>query len=258
MDILGLSVTSGPYRVFVEKIIDFATSRKSSYICVANVHMLVEAYKDKQFAELVNNADIITPDGMPLVWSFKLLYGIKQSRVAGMDLLPDLLKHAQQNQISVYFYGGTKAIINKTREVLALRYPTLPVAGLYSPPFRSLTEAEQEDIVQNIRKSKAQLVFVVLGCPKQEKWMASMHGKINACMVGIGGALPVLIGAQKRAPMWMQNSGLEWLYRFFQEPSRLAKRYLVTNSIFLWLLFKAWGMLLVKKRQPDSKDNIFL
>lgn len=252
MNLLGLSVTSGPYHVFIEKIIGLATTRKSSYVCVANVHMLVEAHQNPEFSRVVNNADIVTPDGMPLIWALRLLHKHKQDRVAGMDLLPDLLQQAEQNQIPVYFYGGAETLIDKTREALALKYPALRVAGLYSPPYRSLTEEEQVAVERNIRESGAQIVFVVLGCPKQEKWMASMQGKINACMVGVGGALPVLTGIQKRAPVWMQEYGLEWLYRLKQEPSRLVKRYTVTNTIFLWLLCKTW----VKQRfmlKPSAK-----
>ncbi len=254
MEVLGLSVTTGKYHDFIEKIKLLAVAEKSSYVCVANVHMLVEAHKSREFAEVVNSAAIVTPDGMPLVWALRLLYDYRQDRVAGMDLLPDLLKQAEQNHISVYFYGGSDTTIKKTKEYLDITYPGLTIAGMYSPPFRPLTEAEQHDVVQNIKHSNAKLVFVVLGCPKQEKWMAYMQGKINACMIGIGGALPVLIGVQKRAPLWMQKSGLEWLYRFFQEPSRLAKRYLVTNSIFLWLLFKAWIKQRFKKEKSGTKN----
>ncbi|MFT3748756.1 MAG: WecB/TagA/CpsF family glycosyltransferase [Agriterribacter sp.] len=240
MDILGLRVNTGQYQTFVERITDLAFSGTSSYVCVANVHMLVEAYLDKKFAEVVNSADIITPDGVPLLWASRLLYGKKQDRVAGMDLLPDLLKRAERESLPVYFYGGTTEMLDNAQIFLAQNYPRLNVAGLFSPPFRSLTDAEQAAIEQNINNSKARIVFVILGCPKQEKWMGSMKGKINACMIGIGGALPVLIGAQKRAPQWMQKNGLEWLYRLSQEPRRLAKRYIITNSIFTWLLLKTW------------------
>jgi N-acetylglucosaminyldiphosphoundecaprenol N-acetyl-beta-D-mannosaminyltransferase len=115
-------------------------------------------------------------------------------------------------------------------------YPNLHIRGLYSPPFRALTPEEEERTIERINSSGAKLLFVVLGCPKQEQWMASMAGRINAVMIGIGGALPVLIGMQKRAPKWMQRAGLEWLFRLLQEPRRLFKRYFVTNSVFLYLL----------------------
>lgn len=212
----------------------------SNYACVANVHMLVEAKKDPLFAGVVSDAYMVTPDGMPLTWALKLIYGITQERVAGMDLLPDLIHEAEKEKIPVYFYGGEQDILDKTNEYLQANYPDLITAGLYSPPYRKLSSVEEEEIVQKINKSGAKLVFVVLGCPKQEKWMAAMKGRINAVMVGVGGALPVMVGSQKRAPIWMQHAGLEWFYRLVREPSRLFKRYAVTNTIFLFLLSKVY------------------
>lgn len=246
--LISLSISLSDYPDFVNQIIKLAISQLSSYVCVANVHMLVEAYQNQEFSQVVNEADIVTPDGVPLTWGLNLLHKIKQDRVAGMDLLPDLLEKAFEHNISTYFYGGTQEMLNKTKEYIKQFHPALKVAGMYSPPFRNLTLAEEEDIITNINSSGANLVFVALGCPKQEKWMASMKGKINACMVGIGGALPVLIGIQKRAPKWMQTIGLEWLYRLCQEPQRLFKRYAVTNSIFLYLLFKEFIQIKLTKR----------
>jgi len=227
------------------------SAQKSSYTCIANVHMLVEAHKDASFSAVVNNADIVTPDGIPLTWGLKLLHGIKQDRVAGMDILPDLLKAAEEKAIPVYFYGGTDEMLDKTKEFINLHFNKLKLAGIYSPPFRILSEEENNDIIQSINKSGAKLVFVVLGCPKQEKWMSSMRGRINAAMIGVGGALPVFIGMKKRAPRWMQKSGMEWLFRWAQEPRRLFKRYLVTNSLFLFLLSKEWIASGFKKKRPD-------
>jgi N-acetylglucosaminyldiphosphoundecaprenol N-acetyl-beta-D-mannosaminyltransferase len=131
-------------------------------------------------------------------------------------------------------------MLERTRLYLQKNFPQLPIAGLYSPPFRPLSSLEEEQIIDTINRSGAKFVFVALGCPKQEKWMASMKGRVQACMIGIGGALPVLVGMQKRAPRWMQKTGLEWFYRMVQEPGRLFKRYAVTNTLFLWLLLKAW------------------
>lgn len=235
--ILSITLSRGPYSEFVSVITTMARHKKSAYVCVANVHMLVEAHKSKAFSEVVNNADIITPDGQPLVWALKLLYNTVQDRVPGMDLLPDLLANAAT---PVFFYGGTPQMLEATRQFIAQQYPNVQIAGMISPPFRPETAEEKQDTIHQINSSGAGLVFVVLGCPKQEKWMAAMKNKINATMIGVGGALPVMIGLQQRAPKWMQNSGLEWLYRLGQEPRRLFKRYAITNSIFLWLLLKAY------------------
>lgn len=237
--LITIQISLGQYSDFVTAIINNAEMSSSSYVCVANVHMLVEAHNDPDFAEVVNNSEIITPDGNPLTWALKFLYGISQPRVAGMDLLPSLLDEASKKSIPIYFYGGTTSMLNSTLEYVAHFYPNLNIAGVYSPPFRPLTSIEESFVIDNINNSKAKIVFVALGCPKQEKWMASMKGRVQATMIGIGGALPVMIGLQKRAPIWMQKSSLEWFYRLLQEPKRLFKRYAITNSIFLWLLLKA-------------------
>lgn len=237
--LLSLELSMGRYADLLATIASWAG--RSAYICVSNVHMLVEAHKDPAFASVVNGADMATPDGMPLAKAFELLYGIRQDRAAGMDLLPDLLAVSAQRSIPVFFYGGTPEMQEKTKAYCEAHYPDLRIAGQYSPPFRSLTQEEERDAIDRINGSGAGFVFVALGCPKQEKWMAAMKGKVQACMLGIGGALPVMVGMQKRAPRWMQRYCLEWLFRLGQEPRRLFKRYAYTNTLFLYLLFKQWG-----------------
>ena len=238
LNLLSLSISTGSYKDITDNILSLAKTKTSSYTCVANVHMLVEAHKDKTFARVVNNADVVTPDGKPITWGIKLMHHLEQARVAGMDLLPSLLAGARENSVPVYFLGGTERMLERTRIYAEMNCPDLKIAGMYSPPFRSLSNEEEEDIVQHINASGAGLVMVAMGCPKQEKWMAAMKGRIHASMIGIGGALPVMIGQQKRAPKWMQNAGLEWAYRLGQEPRRLFKRYAVTNTIFIWLLMR--------------------
>lgn len=240
LKVISIPVSTGPYVDFIRNLKTAAAAKRSEYACVANVHMLVEAYKSRRFAAAVRDADYVTPDGKPLSWALRLLYGVKQERVAGMDLLPDLLKEAEGAHLPVYFYGGTDAMLEKTKAHLQQHYPMLNFAGSYSPPFRDLTLLEEKKIAEKINASGAAFVFAVLGCPKQEKWMAAMKGRIQAVMIGVGGALPVMIGEQKRAPQWMQKAGLEWVYRLVQEPGRLFKRYAVTNTIFVYLLLKAY------------------
>ncbi|WP_276091072.1 WecB/TagA/CpsF family glycosyltransferase [Pedobacter sp. JY14-1] len=236
--IISIDISNGTYEQFVSAIMTYAKNKQSSYVCVANVHMCIEATESAEFRQIVNNADLVTPDGMPLAQSFKWLYRTHQERVDGMSLLPRLLAEAESQKLTVYFYGGTQATLNATSEYLKMRYPNLKVAGMYSPPFRPLMAEEKEAITEMIAASGSHLVFVVLGCPKQERWMAEMKGAIPSVMLGIGGALPVLVGQQKRAPEWMQKNSLEWLYRLAQEPTRLFKRYLVTNSKFIYLIIK--------------------
>ena len=222
----------------MDEITALARGRVSSAVYFANVHMFSEAYQSENFRQLITNADIVTPDGQPLAWMLWMLYGIKQDRVAAMDALPDLLLRMEKEQLPVYFYGGTQQMLDKTEAYVKQTYPSLKVAGLYSPPFRPLTEVEEKEIVDKINAAAPGIVFVFLGCPKQEKWMASMKGKVHAVMAGVGGAVPVTIGMQKRAPLWMRRLGLEWLFRFFQEPRRLFKRYATTNSLFIWVMTK--------------------
>ena len=234
---IGLSL--GRYDDFLDEIIALTRRNEcSEYVCVANVHMLVEAHGNESFAETVNEAVIVTPDGMPLTWALRWLYGIKQERVAGMDLLPDLLSCASRYFVPVYFYGGREDTLQQTKKYVSERYPAIPFVGTCCPPFRPLTDDENEETIREINLSGAKIVFVSLGCPKQERWMASMRGHVNAVMIGIGAALPVLTGIRTRAPKWMRKAGLEWFYRFLQEPGRLWKRYLVTNCIFIYLILR--------------------
>jgi N-acetylglucosaminyldiphosphoundecaprenol N-acetyl-beta-D-mannosaminyltransferase len=157
-----------------------------------------------------------------------------------MDLLPALLQEAEKKDLSVFFYGGTQEMLEETKKYLYSNFPGICRSSFYSPPFRKLTVLEEDLIVSEINSSGANLIFVVLGCPKQERWMNAMKGRVNACMIGVGGALPVMIGLQNRAPVWMQRNGLEWLFRLFQEPKRLWRRYLFTNTKFIFLVFKEW------------------
>lgn len=233
--VVSLDISIGSYDKFIQEIINLASNNISSVVCVSNVHMNIEGHWDQEFARTVSEAEIITPDGMPIVKAINYLYGIKQDRVAGMDLMPDIIKRAEQENLGIYFYGGSKEMMKPTESFVSQNYPNLQNTGFYSPPFRPLTQSEEIQVIKRINESGAHIVFVALGCPKQEKWMAGMKGRINACMIGIGGALPVMIGMQRRAPKWMQKMSLEWLFRLFQEPKRLFKRYFLTNSIFLLL-----------------------
>ncbi len=236
--LISINITLGSYQQIVADIISLAKKRYSSYVCVANVHMCIEAYNSKEFANIVNSADIVTADGKPLCVGLKLINGIDQERVAGMDLTPSLLKEAELNNIKVFLYGSTDEVLEKIQKVAKEKYPNLAIVGAISPPFRVLSEAEIANDINTINDSGAGLVLVALGCPKQEKWMYSMKGKIQGVMVGVGGAFPVFAGIQPRAPKWMQDYSLEWLHRLSQDPKRLFKRYFVTNSLFISLLIK--------------------
>jgi N-acetylglucosaminyldiphosphoundecaprenol N-acetyl-beta-D-mannosaminyltransferase len=251
-------VSTGGYQDYVQQIMRLAATRTSSYVCFANVHMLMEAYQQPGFNQVVNEADIVAPDGGPLSVLMRHHYGIDQRRACGMDMFPDILKAAQQNQVPVYFYGSTPEVLAKVTAKAQQQFPALPIAGSYSPPFRPLTPEEDQAIVNSIKASGAQLVFVSLGCPKQEKWMFEHRGRIAACMLGLGQAFLVYAGMEKRLPAWARNLSLEWLYRLYLEPKRLWKRYLKTNSMFLLLAGKSILVPTSNKVLPkgNKKTNI--
>lgn len=231
--VLGTSVSLGTYQEFINEIFQLVKSHVPSYVCFANVHMVMEAHHDHLFQSVVNNADVVAPDGRPISLFLNLFEKQKQQRVCGMDILPDLLRQAEIEGKSVYFLGGTEELLEMIIAKAKRLYPALRINGSYSPPFRELSVEEDAALVDRIKQSHADLVFVSLGCPKQEKWMAIHRDSIGACLLGVGQAFKVFAGIEKRLPLWMRNLSLEWVYRLWLEPKRLWKRYLVTNSKFL-------------------------
>jgi N-acetylglucosaminyldiphosphoundecaprenol N-acetyl-beta-D-mannosaminyltransferase len=232
-------VSMGGYQDYVQQIIRLAVARTSSYVCFANVHMLMEAYQLPEFNQVVNEADIVAPDGRPLSILMRHHYGIDQQRACGMDMFKDILEAAQQHQVSVFFYGSTPEVLETVTTKAKQEFTSLKIAGSFSPPFRPLTPEEDQAVVNLIKASEAQLLFVSLGCPKQEKWMFEHRGQVAACMLGLGQAFLVYAGLEKRLPPWARDLSLEWLYRLYLEPKRLWKRYLKSNSMFLFLAGKS-------------------
>jgi len=235
--IVNLYVTLTSFEEAIQQVTAFAVNKKKMYACFANAHMVVEA-RDEQFARQVNQADFVFTDGKPLTWALRFLYGIRQERIAGMDFFPAFLQKCHDQQLSVFFYGSSQKVLHAIKQRIANELPNCKVVGSISPPFRPLTTSEIEEHIRQINESGANVVFVSLGCPKQEKWCAENSLRINAPLLAVGGAFAVYAGMQKRAPQYMQNVGLEWLYRLLQEPQRLWKRYLFTNSMFVWEVCK--------------------
>lgn len=217
----------------LQRIMQWGARHESRYVCICNVHSVVTTTTDIEFKVAVNNADMSTPDGAPIAWALRRLGFPTQERINGPDLMLKYLAQAERNGQKAFFYGSTESTLAKLRVALARQFPNLEIAGTYSPPFRALSREEDEEIVQQINQSGANVVFVGLGCPKQEKWMADHRGRINAVMIGVGAAFDYHSGVIKRAPVWWQKNGLEWLYRLGSEPRRLFKRYAVTNTLFL-------------------------
>lgn len=237
-NVLEFPITALPLEEQVKTIVRWADQRQSKTVCVANVHMLMEAYWNPDFGTVLKNSDLVTPDGMPLVWMMRRLGAISQERVAGLDLFLAVCELAQKQGVCLFFVGSQREILSRMRKRLDKEFPKLKIAAMEPIPFRPLTEVEDKALIQKINESGAGLVFVSLGCPKQEKWIAQHKDRINAVMVGLGGAFPVYAGIQKRAPRLMRNLGFEWFYRLLQEPRRLYRRYAVTIPPFIWLACK--------------------
>lgn len=238
--LVGGRVTALSFQEHVDLLALWARARESRVVCVANVHMMVEAARDSEFAGVVDRADVVSPDGMPLVWLMRQSGVPAQERVAGMDLLPALCARAAGDGTPVFFLGSTPGILEAIRRRLERELPAVKIAGMESPPFRPLTREEDAKLTQRIVASGAAFVFVSLGCPRQERWMDVHRHQIGAVMVGLGAAFAVYAGIEPRAPRWMQRAGLEWLYRLRREPHRLWRRYLFTNVSFAWYLIAQW------------------
>lgn len=236
--VLNSPVTALCFDEQILTILKWARNRESRYVCVANVHMIMEAYWNSNFASILKQADLVTPDGMPLVWMLKTMGASYQDRVAGMDIFLSLCRLASLCNVKVFFLGSHKLILEQMRKRLEQEFPNLNIAGMEPLPFRPMTLAEDEAITQTINDSQAGILFVALGCPKQEYWMAQHIGKIQAVILGIGAVFPVYAGIHSRAPHYIREFGLEWLYRLFQEPKRLWSRYSQTIPPFIWLAAK--------------------
>jgi N-acetylglucosaminyldiphosphoundecaprenol N-acetyl-beta-D-mannosaminyltransferase len=233
--ILGIRVSSTNYASAADQVQTWARAGESRYICAANVHVLMTAYDSGEFNKAVNHADLVTPDGMPLVWMLRLKGDKGQTRVYGPTLMLHVVEMAAREKIPVGFYGSNDQTLQKLILRLSGLYPGLKVAYAYSPPFRPLDVQESAQITRDIAASGAHILFVGLGCPKQELWMAEQQGKIPAVMLGVGAAFDFHAGTKSQAPAWMQAIGLEWFFRLFHEPRRLAKRYLYNNPRFILL-----------------------
>ncbi|WP_431475310.1 MULTISPECIES: WecB/TagA/CpsF family glycosyltransferase [Marinobacter] len=220
------------------RIHHWAQEKNSRYVCICNSHSVVTAVQDPEFFEVVEGADMATPDGAPVAWLMRKLGARGQERINGPDLMHRYCEEASTRGESIYLYGGSEATLNALQKDLPQKFPGLKIAGAYSPPYRELTREEEEAAIESINASGAGTVWVSLGCPKQEAWMAAHRGRVNAVMIGVGAAFDYHAGTIRRAPLWMQHNGLEWLFRLLTEPRRLWKRYLVTNSLFIWLALK--------------------
>lgn len=211
----------------------WARFRQSRYVCCCNVHSVISVRRNAAVRRAVRGADMVTPDGMPVVWMLRKLGYAGQQRINGPDLMWNLCTLAARQRHAIFLYGSTRETLTALEARLRQHFPNLKLAGAIAPPFRPLSIIEDACVVMQINRSGASLVLVSLGCPKQELWMQTHRGRIRAVMIGVGAAFDYHAGTLSRAPLWMQARGLEWLYRLCAEPGRLWKRYALTNSLFL-------------------------
>jgi len=218
----------------IAKIERFIVQKQSAYVCVSNVHMCMEVEDNKDgFADVVNDADIVIPDGRPIYWAQKLLGHKEAEQVRGMDITYALCEKAEAQGLRVGFYGASEETLGLLRANLLTQFPKLDIAYIHSPPFRELAADEKQAVITDINDSGVQILFVGLGCPKQERWMAEHKPHLKCVMLGVGAAFDFLAGNKKHAPIVLQKFGLEWLFRLISEPKRLWKRYLTTNPRFI-------------------------
>lgn len=237
-DILGVTVAASTYEEVAERCLAWAKRGESKAVFFANVHMLMEAFDDPGFRASVNAADMVNPDGMPLVWSLRAMGEPGATRVYGPDAAECLLQVAQDANIPVGFYGGTEETLTTLVAEVERRYARLNIVYTKSPPFRTLDEHEDEEVAMRISESGARMLFVGLGCPKQERWIMNHRGRIPAVMFGVGAAFDFLAGTKSQAPRWMMRYGLEWVFRLASEPRRLAGRYVRNNPRFAVLFLR--------------------
>ena len=231
--VLGVPIDAVNFTAAQDRVLTWGHARESRYVVLANVHVTVTASRESAFGAVVAAADMATPDGAPIAWMLGKLGKQPQERVSGPDLTWALLGRCEQEALPVYFFGSSRETLGLLAERLVSAFPKLKVAGYEAPPFRPITAAEDAESIERINASGAGLVFVGLGCPKQEHWMLAHRGKVHAVMLGVGAAFDFHAGTVSRAPDWMRANGLEWLHRLVSEPRRLWKRYLVTNTLFI-------------------------
>ena len=240
-NVLGVMVSEGDYDDVVAPAIQSAKRRESQVVTAHPVHAIIEASIDPALREKVNSFAYVAADGQPVRWAMRLLHGIKMpERVYGPELMMRLCERAAKEGVSIFLYGSTDDVLEPLQMKLKDRIPGLDIAGAYSPPIRGTNELESDEVIHMINESGAGLVFVGLGCPKQDHFAYNHAHRIRGVQVCVGAAFDFHAGHKRMAPSWMQRNGLEWLFRLTQEPGRLWKRYLVTNTLFVMKFILAW------------------
>lgn len=234
VNVLGVGISILNLRTALDAIAEAVRDRHKGYICVTGVHGVMEAQADDRFRQILNQAFLCTPDGMPMVWVGRLRGHRAMRRVYGPDLMLDVCAWSEGSGCRHFFYGGAPGVAEELRDRLKGRFPRLQIVGCYTPPFRPLSAEEERELQEMVRTAEPDILWVGLSTPKQEKFMAEFSPRLDATlMIGVGAAFDFHSGRVKQAPRWMQRSGLEWFYRLCAEPRRLAKRYFKNNPLFM-------------------------
>ncbi len=237
VNVLGVGVSAINMRTFAQAVDIAIREKKKGYICVTGVHGVMEAQQNPEFRRVLNQAFLCTPDGMPLVWMSKLRGQRAVSRVYGPDLMLELCRISEQTGYRHFLYGGWNGAAVELKEKLLARFPKLQITGTFEPPFRALSPQEEAELVKAVQIAAPDIVWVGISTPKQEMFMAKYLNRLHTTlMIGVGAAFDIHSERVKQAPVWMQRNGLEWFFRFCQEPKRLWRRYLKNNPRFVGLI----------------------
>jgi exopolysaccharide biosynthesis WecB/TagA/CpsF family protein len=235
--VLGLQISEVTLERAFRYFVHWSKDPVGRTVVVRDVHGIVKAIDDPQLARIHNSADMVTPDGMPLVWSGRML-GRSVSRTCGPDLMHYVLKHSARANLKHYFYGGKPGVAGRLKRAFEKRFPDVGIVGTSTPPFRTITDEELNVVAEEIRQSGAHIVWIGISSPKQEYLIERLKSLVPATFIGVGAAFDFHTGAVSRAPYWMQVAGLEWGFRLFSEPRRLWRRYLIVAPRFVWLMLK--------------------
>lgn len=238
-ELLGCLVDALTPTQALDRITQWAERRESRAVYFCNVHSVITGSRSADFASVIAQADLAAPDGMPIAWILRRHGFPDQQRIAGPDLMLECCARAAAAGHPIFLLGSDPSTLKRLQERLQESFNGLEIAGAISPPFRNLTADEDRLIVDQINSSGARVLFVGLGCPKQERWIDSHRGQVGAVMIGVGAAFQFHAGVLRRAPEWMRRLGLEWLFRLACEPRKLWRRYLTTNALFISEILRA-------------------